>query len=45
MLDSDERPEPEGSKVWPNGVVRTVTRGADGRKTIVWDYSNDTHKA
>lgn len=42
-IDSPSAPrEPEGKKVWSNGVVRTVAH--DGAANIVtWDYRNDKH--
>ncbi len=38
----EQTPEPARVRPYSNGVTRTVAY-VDGRKTIVWDFSNDKH--
>lgn len=37
-------PEPQGVRVYANGVVRAVVVLADGRRHVAWDYSQDRYR-
>lgn len=42
IIDNPQDPEPNGSRTYRDGTVRTVTN-VNGTKVVSWDYSNSVY--